>query len=222
MLNSGDGSKIDDDSSTNLNALRQALGTTTRCNAAKSTKNKSTSTKDSSNNSSPATNNNNVLQEKQQQQQQQRAGTPPYTTQKMTESQKAQLEAINEKLGQSKVKHIQQKISKSVEPEKSVAIGNANSLTKEDDQHQQQPKKKRLYKSVSTQEIFCAAGKKCKGHLNSKAMVALSHFNNSLLNSDELEFVKDRYQEEEDILPEQIQHFLRHVWLFDQKYNIYY
>jgi hypothetical protein len=181
------------------------LGTTTRCNAAanKATKNKSTSTKESAAVQTNNQNNNVVTAEKQQQQ---RAGTPPYT-QKMVDSQK-QIEARGDKLGQPTKQT--QKTSKSVEPQgqKSVSTG-TSSIGKEGKQS-----KKRLYKSASTNEI-CAAGAKCKGDLNNKALVALGHFNKALLNSDEFDYMKDRCQEEEELLPDQIQNFLKHVGIFE-------
>ncbi|KAI1731898.1 MATH domain-containing protein [Ditylenchus destructor] len=70
---------------------------------------------------------------------------------------------------------------------------------------------KNMGKSPSA-EIMCSAGENCKGHLNSKALVALGHFNKALLNSDEFDYVKDvRYDDEEDLLTDQIQHYLQHL-----------
>jgi hypothetical protein len=210
-----DGTKPDDDSTTNLNALRQALGTTTRSNTGgKITKNKSTSTKDTTatalNNTTNNSNNNLATQ-----QQKQRAGTPPYTTQKSGDYHKQNDGSREKSIKQTKMQKPQQKTSKSVEPQcgKKASSSMRSSISKEGDTAKQiqHSSKKRLYKSASTNEIFCAAGTKCKGYLNNKALVALGHFNKALLNSDEFDYMKDRYQEEEELLPDQIQHFLRHV-----------
>ena len=210
-----DGTKPEDDSTTNLNALRQALGTTTRCNAAKAsttttTKNKSTSTKDATAPAvQPPNHNNNITTAEKQQQQQQRAGTPPYTTQKLADGQKQDDSRVGDKQGQQTHQTKQtQKTSKSVEPQGQDSVSNGSSTGKEEQPPRQS--KKRLYRSASTTEI-CAAGAKCKGFLNNKALVALGHFNKALLNSDEFDYMKDRYQEEEELLPDQIQHFLKHV-----------
>uniref|UniRef100_A0A1I8B5S5 MATH domain-containing protein n=1 Tax=Meloidogyne hapla TaxID=6305 RepID=A0A1I8B5S5_MELHA len=178
----GDLSKIDDDSTTNLNALRQAMGTTTRCGASKATKNKSTNTKDAnttttnnSSNNTPNTDNGIITDKKQSVQQ--RVGTPPFTS-------------PNKDVLQTPTKNC--KTSKSVEPNENKKTGNVLKSNNNDGQQQQHcggQTKKRLYKSASTNELS-AVGAICK---------------------EEFDFMKDRYQEEEDLLPDQIKHFLKHL-----------
>lgn len=212
---------MDDDSATNLNALRQALGTTMRNNnnstKAAPTKNKSTNTKDKDTTTvecqNQTANNQNVTATDRQQQNNQRAGTPPY----MTHTTKPEPKPTEQ---QSQLALRSSKTSKSVEP-RSLKTSSVSTSTTEtsgkstssctNEYHQQQCKKKRLYKSASSTEMLCAAGIKCKGYTNSKALVALGHFNKELLNSDDFDLMKDRYLEEEELLPNQIQHFLKHV-----------
>ncbi|CAK5078535.1 unnamed protein product [Meloidogyne enterolobii] len=188
----GDLSKIDDDSTTNLNALRQAMGTTTRCSggnaSSKATKNKSTNTKDANTittNNSTNVDNGIILDKKQQEKQQQRGGTPPFTSPNK-----------EEKLQTTPNKKID-KTSKSVEPNNEE--NNKKNICKQDGKQGGGGggTKKRLYKSASTNELG-AVGAICK---------------------EEFDFIKDRYQEEEDLLPDQIKHFLKHLSEGDKDSN---
>uniref|UniRef100_A0A914HA21 MATH domain-containing protein n=1 Tax=Globodera rostochiensis TaxID=31243 RepID=A0A914HA21_GLORO len=162
----GDGGKIEDDSATNLNALRQALGTTTRSNNSKTTKNKSTSTKDKE---TVTTGNNNVSNNNgtgvDRQQQNQRAGTPPYTTQ--------QKSTIDQQSDQPLLKPT--KNSRPIEPQiqKTSLVSTSTTGTTANNS------------SASSTEMLCAA--------------------------DDFDFMKDRYIEEEVLLPNQIKHFLCHL-----------
>lgn len=65
---------------------------------------------------------------------------------------------------------------------------------------------------LSSLSFVCSAGENCKGQLDSKALVALGHFNKTLLNSDDFDFVKERYREGEELLPDQIHSYFQQVW----------
>uniref|UniRef100_A0A183CFP5 MATH domain-containing protein n=1 Tax=Globodera pallida TaxID=36090 RepID=A0A183CFP5_GLOPA len=147
----GDGGKIEDDSATNLNALRQALD-------------KETVTTGNNN----VSNNNGTGVDRQQQNQ--RAGTPPYTTQ--------QKSAIDQQTDQPLLKPI--KNSRPIEPQiqKTSLVSTSTTGTTANNT------------SASSTEMLCAAGTKCK---------------------DDFDFMKDRYIEEEVLLPNQIKHFLCHL-----------
>uniref|UniRef100_A0A915EP60 Uncharacterized protein n=1 Tax=Ditylenchus dipsaci TaxID=166011 RepID=A0A915EP60_9BILA len=53
-----------------------------------------------------------------------------------------------------------------------------------------------VQKKSSKSSMGCSAGDQCKGYLNKK---------------DEFDFVKERYEDEEELLPQQIQHYLQHL-----------
>jgi len=218
-----------------LNALRQALGTSTRCNnsannnnsnKATTTKNKATSTKDSTTAPAAVQNNNSndisATEMQQQQQQQQRAPTPTYT--------KAALPATGVRgpilgtvLPRNDAIKPTQKTSKSVEPlGQKTTTASGTSTGKEE--NKSSSGKKRLYKSASTEEVFCAAGTKCKGPflLLNTALVAMEQFNKALVNSDDFEYMKDQYEEEEGRLPDQIRSFFTHVCKLTQILGIDY
>jgi hypothetical protein len=209
------------------------LGTSTRCNnsannnnsnKATTTKNKATSTKDSTTAPAAVQNNNSndisATEMQQQQQQQQRAPTPTYT--------KAALPAVRGPilgtvLPRNDAIKPTQKTSKSVEPlGQKTTTASGTSTGKEE--NKSSSSKKRLYKSASTEEVFCAAGTKCKGPflLPNTALVAMGQFNKALVNSDDFEYMKDQYEEEEGRLPDQIRSFFTHVCKLTQILGIDY
>lgn len=65
-----------------------------------------------------------------------------------------------------------------------------------------------MFKISST---ACSAGEHCRGHLTNKTLVSLGQFNEALLNSDNFDYLKEKYSEEENLLPDQIHTYLQHV-----------
>lgn len=64
---------------------------------------------------------------------------------------------------------------------------------------------------LSSFSFVCSAGENCKGQLDSKALVALGNFNKTLLNSDDFDYIKERYRECEELLPDQIHSYFQQV-----------
>lgn len=73
-------------------------------------------------------------------------------------------------------------------------------------------------KPLSPLSFVCSAGENCKGQLDSKALVSLGHFNKTLLNSDDFDYVKERYREDEELLPDQIHSYFQQVCFFNNFY----
>lgn len=72
----------------------------------------------------------------------------------------------------------------------------------------------KLQGMLKVSSTACSAGEHCRGHLTNKTLVSLGQFNEALLNSDNFDYIKDKYPEEENLLPDQIHTYLQHVSIF--------
>ena len=203
-----DPAKIEDDSVANLNALRHALGATTKAAAAKNPPLKNKLTKD-------VTTNGNDVAPKLQQPALPQSRTPPYFQPNKIDGEQQKISEVERKLRQEAIRLAKGKVKdpdsgteKTSAATMTTTFTNCNSTSIKDGI-------KKIPKSASS-SLLCDAGNKCKTHLNSKELVALGHFNKALLNSDEFDYLmKVKSQEEdEELLPDQIQHYLQHVHIF--------